>query len=161
LDAGRELLLLGDGKGGLRAMPGQESGIKVYGEQRGAAVGDFNEDGRADLAVTQNGARTKLFQNMSAKPGVRVRLKGGEGNPRAIGAVLRLKASDGLGPAREIHAGSGYLSQDGPVVVLSAPEPPAALQVRWPGGRTLTYLIPPDAREVTLDPAGKLTPSVR
>src|SRR5438105_4889616 len=59
-DAGRGLLLLGDGKGNLRAIPGQESGIKVYGEQRGAAVADFDGDGRVDLAVTQNGAATSL-----------------------------------------------------------------------------------------------------
>ena len=36
-DAGRGLWLQGDGQGGFRAVPGQESGIKVYGEQRGAA----------------------------------------------------------------------------------------------------------------------------
>ena len=51
-DAGRGLLLQGDGQGGFRAVPGQESGIKVYGEQRGAAVCDFDGDGRTDLVVT-------------------------------------------------------------------------------------------------------------
>src|SRR5438034_3736334 len=34
-DAGRSLLLLGDGTGGFEAMPGQRSGVVVYGEQRG------------------------------------------------------------------------------------------------------------------------------
>ena len=45
-DAGRGLWLQGDGKGGFRAVPGQESGVKVYGEQRGAALGDYDADGR-------------------------------------------------------------------------------------------------------------------
>jgi enediyne biosynthesis protein E4 len=56
LDAGRGLLLRGDGTGKLSAVPGQESGLVIYGEQRGAATADFNEDGRPDLVVTQNGA---------------------------------------------------------------------------------------------------------
>src|SRR6185503_10778294 len=46
LDASRGLLLRGDGKGGFVAVPGQTSGIKVDGEQRGAAVADFDRDGR-------------------------------------------------------------------------------------------------------------------
>lgn len=55
-DAGRGLLLLGDGAGGLAPVPGHASGIKVYGEQRGAAFGDLDADGRTDLVVSQNGA---------------------------------------------------------------------------------------------------------
>src|SRR6185503_8944580 len=31
-DGGRGLLLSGDGRGGLRPVPGQESGLKIYGE---------------------------------------------------------------------------------------------------------------------------------
>ena len=73
LDAGRGLWLQGNGTGKLNAVPGQESGIEVYGEQRGAAVSDFNRDGRIDLVVSQNGAATRLFQNVAAKPGLRVR----------------------------------------------------------------------------------------
>jgi hypothetical protein len=150
LDAGRGLLLLGDGKGGLRAVPGQESGIKVYGEQRGAAVGDFDEDGRADLVVTQNGAQTKLFKNTGAKPGLRVRMAGPAENPAAIGAVMRLKFGERFGPARELHAGSGYLSQDSAVQVLATPEAPTALWVRWPGGRTTESPVPAGQREVVI-----------
>jgi hypothetical protein len=89
-DAGRGLWLKGDGRGGLTAVPGQESGVKVYGEQRGAALCDYDGDGRIDLVVTQNGAETKLFHNVGAKPGLRVRLKGPSGNPHGIGAQLRL-----------------------------------------------------------------------
>ena len=110
LDAGRGLWLRGDGKGNLRSVPGQESGVTVYGEQRGAALCDYDGDGRVDLVVTQNGAETKLYHNVSAKPGLRVKVRGPPGNPSGIGAVLRLKFGERLGPAREIHAGSGYWS---------------------------------------------------
>ena len=48
-DGGRGLWLKGDGKSGLKAVPGQVSGVMIYGEQRGAALCDFNRDGRVDL----------------------------------------------------------------------------------------------------------------
>ncbi|HET9708856.1 MAG TPA: VCBS repeat-containing protein, partial [Gemmatimonadales bacterium] len=78
-DAGRGLLLRGDGAGGLTAVPGQVSGITVYGDQRGAAFGDYDADGRVDLVVSQNGAETKLYHNERATPGLRVRLQGPPG----------------------------------------------------------------------------------
>jgi hypothetical protein len=156
-DAGRGLWLRGDGKGGFQAVPGQESGVKVYGEQRGCALADYDGDGRIDLVVTQNGAATRLFHNLGAKPGLRVRLAGPVGNPGGIGAVLRSKCGDRLGPAREIHAGSGYWSQDSVVQVLSTPAPPTELVVRWPGGKTTTTPIPTDTLEVTVDMTGSVT----
>ena len=122
----------------------------VYGEQRGAAVADFNEDGRVDLVVTQNGAPTRLFQNVTAKPGLRVRLSGPPGNPTGVGAKLRLKSGPRLGPAREIHAGSGYWSQDSAIQILGGRTPLAQLLVRWPGGQTTTNDVPPEAREISV-----------
>src|SRR5213078_3142172 len=104
-DAGRGLWLKGDGSGGLTAVPGQESGVKVYGEQRGAALCDYDGDGRVDLVVTQNGAETRLYHNVGARPGLRVRLQGPEGNPAGIGAQVRLLYAQRAGPVREIHAG--------------------------------------------------------
>src|SRR6185436_14399316 len=147
-DAGRGLWLKGDGSGGLKAVPGQESGVTVYGEQRGAALCDYDGDGRVDLVVTQNGAETKLFHNVSAKAGLRVRLKGPAGNPLGVGAQVRLIFGQRSGPRREIHAGSGYWSQDSSIPVLGTPEPPTQLEVRWPGGKTATTTVPPGANEL-------------
>ena len=156
IDAGLGLWLAGDGTGKLVAVSGARSGIKVYGEQRGAAVGDYDEDGRVDLVVSQNGAATKLYHNVGASPGLRVKLKGRPGNPPGIGAVLRLQFKDRQGPAREIHAGSGYWSQDSLTQVMASSTKPDGIWIRWPGGRTTTTPIPAGAQEIMVDFEGKL-----
>ncbi|MDX1396862.1 MAG: FG-GAP-like repeat-containing protein, partial [Gemmatimonadota bacterium] len=57
-DAGRGALLLGDGEGGFAAGDEGALGVTVYGDARGAAVADYDADGRWDLAVGQNGEET-------------------------------------------------------------------------------------------------------
>src|SRR2546425_163015 len=98
--------------GSREPVPGQVSEIAVYGDQRGAAFADYDGDGRVDLVISQNGAETKLYHNEHARPGVRVRLVGGPGNPRAIGAALRVVYSQGpQGPLRAVLT---------PVTIVSA-----------------------------------------
>jgi hypothetical protein len=149
-DAGRSLLLLGDGTGGLEPVPGQRSGLIVYGEQRGAAYADFDEDGRLDLAVSQNGAPTRLFHNVGATPGLRVRVAGPPGNPTGIGTHLRLRYGSRAGPVREIQAGSGYWSQNGGVQILGGAGTATALWIRWPGGQEQSVSLAGGQREITV-----------
>ncbi|HAV62897.1 MAG TPA: hypothetical protein DCY13_11095 [Verrucomicrobiales bacterium] len=155
-DAGRGLLLLGDGKGGFTIQTSRQSGILVWGESRGSAASDYDGDGRTDLVVSQNGTETKLYRNELAKPGLRVRLKGGPVNPSGIGAAIRLIADGKLGPSRELRAGSGYLSQDSLVQVMHSAKPATAIQVAWPGGKSTTSTIPSGAREVEISETGDI-----
>jgi hypothetical protein len=106
--------------------------------------------------VAQNGAQTKLYHNVRGKPGLRVRLRGAPGNPRGAGAQMRLRFGERAGPMREVHAGSGYWSEDSAVQVLGTPAPPTRLEVRWPGGKATTNDVPHGAKEVIVDPTGKL-----
>ena len=148
-DAGVGLLLLGDGKGGFRPLGVRESGISTPGDQRGAAASDYDGDGRLDIAVGQNGGPTRLWHNVKARPGVRVRVDGGPENPLGIGAQLRVIAGTSRGPAREIHGGNGFWSMDGATTVLARPQGADSIWIRWPGGREQTLPLVP-AREVTI-----------
>lgn len=146
VDAGCGLVLVGDGRGGFRAASPSQSGIFLLGESRGVAVGDFNEDGRSDLVVAQNGTTTRvLLNNRTGPPGLRVRLWAGAGNPSGYGATVL----DAAGAAQQVAAGSGYWSQDGAAVTIRNPgmEP---ITIRWAGGRTNSYQIPEGSSEVLI-----------
>ena len=151
-DNGRGLWLRGLGKGQFAGLESEATGVRVLGEQRGAALVDFNHDGRLDVAVSQNNGATQLYANRTAKPGLRVSLAGPAGNPDGIGAQLRLKRADGtLGPVRSVSAGTGYWSQDAATQVLSSAEPPVALWVRWPGGREQSLSLNGNERELRVE----------
>jgi enediyne biosynthesis protein E4 len=84
-------------------------------------------------------------------PGLRVRVNAGPGNPHGIGAGVRLQASEAMGPLREIQAGTGYWSQDSAVKIVTRLPNAARLHIRWPGGQTNSYSLPPNAREVEIN----------
>jgi hypothetical protein len=156
-DAGCGVLLQGDGHGAFEAIHSARSGVRVDGEGRGAAVCDYDQDGRPDLALGQNANATLLYRNHHAKPGLRVELRGPPGNPAGVGAVLRAESVSGqLGPAREVHAGSGFWSQDSAIPVLGAAGPIAAVHVTWPGGKRQRMPVPSGARHIAVEIAAEL-----
>jgi hypothetical protein len=146
-DSGRGLWLRGDGRGGFRALSAAESGVRVYGEQRGAAVADFDHDGRIDLCVSQNGAPVRLFRNTGGRAGVRLRLQGPPGNPTGVGAQVRCSHTKVV---KEVHAGSGYWSQDSAVMVFPSPSAASETTVRWPGGKVTAGKMNPRDTEVVV-----------
>ena len=60
------------------------------------------------------------------------------------------------GTVREIHAGSGYWSQDSVVQVMGRDDIPARIDVLWPGGKTTSASVPQSAREIEVDASGNL-----
>ncbi|HUS37253.1 MAG TPA: FG-GAP-like repeat-containing protein [Verrucomicrobiae bacterium] len=151
-DAGRGLVVRNNGGTELEALSASECGVIIYGEQRGAAVADFDGDGRLDLAVGQNGAQTQLYLNTLAKPGLRIRLTP---EVRAIGTKLRAGVAGKLGAIMEVQAGSGYWSQDSAVKLIGGKVD--SLEVQWPGGKATVHSVPDGASTVTIDLTGKLT----
>jgi enediyne biosynthesis protein E4 len=150
-DSGQGLWLRGHGDGTFEAMDALASGISIFGEQRGAALADFNQDGRLDLAVTQNHASTKLFLNNGARRGLRISLRGPMRNRDAIGAQVRVRFENGRwSPSRAVLAGSGYWSQDGKVQVLGCPDMPESIWIRWPDGKERTVKCEREIREVRI-----------
>ena len=157
-DAGLGLLLLGDGQGGFRPLPAVESGLRITGEQRACAVADFDADGRLDLAVSQNRGLTRLFRNRGAHPALRVRLQGPLGNVDVVGTQLAAMVSETQrGLVREVRAGSGYWSQDSPVMLVPSPGPVRQLWLRWPRGKGMTVAVPEGAREIRVTGLGEVT----
>jgi hypothetical protein len=153
-DAGRGLLLLGNGQGQFQPLPGSTSGILAYGEQRGSAVADFNADGRPDLALTQNAADTKLYRNQAPQPGLALRFRGPPGNPHGIGTSVRIiDPKNPATPRHLIHAGSGYRSQDAPALFLPRFPHPVTLEIHPPGGPAFTRPLsaPSESTTLTLD----------
>ncbi|MFH5884861.1 FG-GAP-like repeat-containing protein [Halalkalibaculum sp. DA3122] len=142
-DAGRGLWLKGDGEGGLLPVPGSRSGIRIYGEQRGAAFSDFNRDGRVDLAVSQNSYDTRLYVNQTENRGYRVSLEGPPENRDGIGSGIRLvyAGRETRGPLREIQAGSGYWSQNSVTQVMGAEAEAEQIEIHWYDGRIQTVNI--------------------
>ncbi|MFM8420410.1 MAG: FG-GAP repeat domain-containing protein [Verrucomicrobiota bacterium] len=155
-NSGLGLVLAGDGSGGFRPLEPLESGIQLPGDQRGAAVADFDKDGRPDLAVAQNAAETRMFRGEAGEPGLRVRLEGPPSNPAGVGAVVRGEHAGGMGPVFEVHAGSGYWSQDSTTILVPRPTPLVALRIRFPGGLWRRVEVTGDAREVQFSTSGDL-----
>lgn len=152
LDSGRGLWLRGDGTGNFEAVPGHVSGVEVYGDQRGAALGDFDRDGRVDLVVSQNAAETRLFRNETEKQGLRVTLANGpSGNTSGIGSSVRLVYEDDRkGPVRYIQSGSGYWSQNSLTQVMGFRETPTAVEVQWFDGANQIVPVADDQMEVMI-----------
>ncbi len=147
-DAGTGLWMLGRGDGTFRPLKPSESGVRVDGEQRGAALADFDHDGRVDLVVTQNGAQTRLFRNQAEARGLRVRI---DGETNGVGVCLRLCYADGTkGPVRVVQAVAGYRSANGTTQVLGEAGEAVAVEAAWPSGKKTTVPLNPGQMEAVL-----------
>ena len=104
---------------------------------RGAAFGDYDNDGDVDVLVNNLDDRPALLRNDGGNQNrfLQVRALSGKPGKDAIGARVTIKAS-GLLQVREILSGSSYMSQsDFRAHFGMGQETTADLQVRWPSGK--------------------------
>jgi enediyne biosynthesis protein E4 len=106
---------------------------------RGAAYGDYDNDGDLDLLVTANNGPARLLRNDGGtNRKLRVALAGTASNRDAIGARVRLDVGGGQTVWRMVKTGSSYLSQSElPLTFgLGARQKIDGIEVVWPNGRT-------------------------
>jgi hypothetical protein len=112
-------------------------GLLLERSSRGAAFGDYDNDGDIDVLVTNLNDRPTLLRNETTGGGhwITLGLEGTKSNRDAIGATVRVTAGARTQVA-EIRSGGSYLSQnDRRVHVgLGAADRVEQLQIRWPSG---------------------------
>ena len=101
---------------------------------RGAAYGDYDQDGDLDVLLVENNGPAHLWRNDTAGARwIRVELEGRQSNRDAYGAEIRLW-SGGQVQVRRIRSGGSYLSHSDAVAVFGLAAGADSLFVQWPGG---------------------------
>jgi hypothetical protein len=111
--------------------------LKELHSSRGAAFGDFDNDGDMDILVMNMNEPPSLLRNdvSGSNHWLKVLLTGVESNRSAIGAVVTLTYGDRK-QAQAVLAQSSYLSaSDRRLHFGIGAETRAALEIRWPNGR--------------------------
>jgi hypothetical protein len=119
---------------------------------RGAAYGDFDNDGDLDLLITTNAGPAYLYRNDQKQNGsIRLRIEGrpGKSNRDAIGARVRLVDS---GQTQMVKSGSSYLSSSERTITFGlGPKTQASrISVQWPSGATQDFTNLAAGRTYTL-----------
>ncbi len=105
---------------------------------RGAAFGDYDEDGDVDAIINDLDGPPMLLRNDGGNRAghwINVKLTGTKSNRNAVGARITLKAG-GLTQIDEVHAGDSYLSHSDWRLHfgLGAAKTVDEMTIRWPSG---------------------------
>ena len=140
-------ILTGQPDGSFKPLRADASGIVIEGDAKALALCDLDNDGDADLIVSQNDGRTLVQRNLTNdEPGDRVslavRLVSGSEHRPVAGARVSYIGRD-FTQVAEVYAGSGYLSQSSPTVFFGVDAAAGGtVVVRWPDGTTTEHLVP-------------------
>jgi hypothetical protein len=122
---------------------------------RGAAYGDFDNDGDLDLLITSNNGPARLLRNENANQNdlVRVKTVGVRSNRDGIGAKVTLKTAKAK-LFNLVKTGSSYCSQSELPLVFGLGPPEEgrvlSLEIAWPSGAkdTITNFKPNESLTV-------------
>jgi hypothetical protein len=122
---------------------------------RGLAIGDFNNDGRIDVLIGNNGGAPVLLRNNAGADNhwLGIKLVGTSCNRDAIGARITWSAG-GVKRTQMKVGGGSYLSSHDPRVVLGLGKyiKPDWVEIKWPlpSGKTERFTDLPADRYVTI-----------
>jgi hypothetical protein len=120
---------------------------------RGAAFGDFDNDGNVDILVFNMNEPPSLLRNEYSGPNgwLELKLEGTASNRAALGAIVRVTAS-GRTQAQAVLSQSSYYSHDDLRLHFGLGSAAAAdaIEVRWPSGRVETLRNVRGRRLVTI-----------
>lgn len=150
----RPLLYRNEGAGTFRELAGS-AGAYFRSEWvgRGVAAGDLDGDGRLDLVVSHQQAPSVVIRNRTpAGRSVSLRLVSRSGNRNGFGTSLIARRTDGAESAvvglppqfRELSGGGSFQSASDLTVHLALRrEAHLSIEVKWPSGRSETFLVRP------------------
>jgi hypothetical protein len=120
---------------------------------RGAAFGDYDNDGDADVLVVNSDSRPSLYRNDGGNRNswIGFRLVGTRGNRDAIGARIEIE-SGGRTQIGEVRSGGSYLSHNDMRVHfgLATANRVDRVRIRWPNGTTETLTGLPAGKYLTI-----------
>ena len=150
------LLLFHQEKGQLRDVSAESGPVFTKSfPARGLAIGDYDNDGRVDVLIGNNGGAPVLLHNNAGQGNhwLGVKLQGTNCNRDAVGARLTWSVG-GVKHSRTKNGGGSYLSAHDPREVLGVGAAAKIdwLEIRWPqpSGRTERFTDVPLDRYVTI-----------
>jgi hypothetical protein len=131
-----------------------EAGIATTDRSRGAAMVDFDLDGRLDLIVSNRRVPLELYRNVTTETGhwISVTLQQPGGNRDAIGAVITVQSASTTQTVQHVIGGGHGGGQLGPRHFGLGPDDTAQMDVVWPDGTTSTHQADAGTRVVITKP---------
>ena len=134
----KNLLFRNLGDGTFANVVSDEDGLSLKKVSRGAAIGDYDNDGDLDILVTNCNQRADLLKNAVGNRNnwIQIKLDGLKSNRSGFGAKIKV-VTGGHVQYREVHSGGSYLSFHDirAHFGVGKSEKLDLLEVQWPSGQ--------------------------